>query len=65
MDTDSLIMKIKTNYFYDDTKSTINEFDTSDYSKDNVHGISLVNKNVFGKLKDELNGQIMEEFIGL
>ena len=38
----------------------INEFDTSDYPKDNVFGMPLVNKQVLGKFKDELNGQIME-----
>ena len=63
MDTDSLIMEIKTKNFYD-VKNTINEFDISDYPKDNVNGISLVNKKVSGKFKDELNSQIMEEFIG-
>jgi DNA polymerase elongation subunit (family B) len=33
MDTDSLIMEIKTKDFYDDVKSMITEFDTSDYRK--------------------------------
>ena len=51
MDTDSLIMEIKTKDFYDDFKSMITEFDTSDYPKDNVYGIPLVNKKVLGKLK--------------
>ena len=65
MDTDSLIMEIKTKEFYDDAKSMINEFDTSDYPKDNAYIIPLVNKKILGKFKGELNGQIMEEFIGL
>ena len=65
MDTDSLIMKIKTDNFYSDVKNMINEFDTSDYPKDNVFGMPLVNKKVLGKFKDEINGQIMEEFTGL
>jgi len=65
-DTDSLIMEIKTIDFYDYVKnSLINEFDTSNYPKDNVYNMPLVNKNVLGKYKDELSGQIMEEFIGL
>ena len=43
----------------------INEFDTSDYPKDSVYCITLLNKNVVGKFEDELNGKIMEEFVGL
>ena len=65
MDTDFLVMEIKSKEFYDDAKSMSNEFDTSHYPKDNVYGIQLVNKKVLGKFKVELNGQIMEEFIGL
>lgn len=66
MDTDSLIMKIKTNDFYNDVKnSLINESDTSDYPKNNIYGIPLVNEKVLGKFKDELNGKIIKEFISL
>ena len=60
------VMKNKYNDdFYSDVKNMINEFDTSYYPIDNVFGMPLVNKKVLGKFKDELNGQIMEEFIGL
>ena len=38
MDTDSLIMEIKTKDFYDDDKSMITKFDTSDYPKGNIYG---------------------------
>jgi len=66
MDTHSLIMEIKTADFYADVRNKlINEFDTSDYPKDNGYGIPLVNKKVLKKFKDELNGKIMEEFVGL
>ena len=69
MDTDSLIMEIKTDDFYCDVKNDLlqdfDTFDTSDYPKDNAYGIPLANKKVLGKFKDELNGKIMEEFIGL
>ena len=65
MDTDSLIKEIKTKDFQNDVKkSTINEFGTSDFSKDNVYGIQLVNKNVLGRFKDELNEQTMENSAG-
>jgi len=64
-DTDSLIITVKTEYFYEDMKGTIDEFNTSDYKKDNVYGIPQVNKKILGKLKDEMNGKILEEFIGL
>ncbi|KAE9524458.1 hypothetical protein AGLY_015179 [Aphis glycines] len=64
-DTDSLILEIKTDDFYSDIKINLDHFDTSDYPKDNIYDLPLVNKKVLGKLKDELNGKIMTEFIGL
>ncbi|KAL4088527.1 hypothetical protein QTP88_023621 [Uroleucon formosanum] len=54
-DTDSLILEIKTNDFYQDIKINLDHFDTSDYPKDNIYGLPLVNKKVLGKFKDELN----------
>ncbi|KAE9543657.1 hypothetical protein AGLY_002053, partial [Aphis glycines] len=64
-DTDSLILEIKTDDFYQDIKINLDHFDTSDYPKDNIYDLPLVNKKVLGKFKDELNGKIMTEFIGL
>jgi hypothetical protein len=63
--TDSLIIEVKTSDFYWDMKSDIDHNDTSDYPRDNIYNIPLVNKKVIGKFKDELNGKIMAEFIGL
>jgi len=64
-DTNSLITSIKTKDFYEDMKDMIDKFDTSDYKKDNIYGIPQVNKKVLGKFKDEVNGKIIDEFIGL
>ena len=64
-DADLLILEIKTDDIYQDTKINLDHFDTSDYPKDNIYGLPLVNKKVLGKFKDELKGKIMTEFIGL
>ena len=42
----------------------IDLFDTSDYPKDH-HLYSEVNKKIIGKMKDELNGVPIVEFVGL
>lgn len=67
MDTDAFFYEIETEDFYHDLindKAFFTNFDTSDYSK--VHPcFSLVNKKVLGKFKDEVNGDIILEFIGL
>jgi len=66
MDTDSFILTIKTNDFYDDIKLDISKYyDTSDYSTNNIYGIPLENKKVLGMMKDESSGNIIKEFIGL
>lgn len=65
MDTDSFIYDIRTDDFYNDMKTMLNEFDTSEYEKDNQFGLPQVNKKVLGKMKDENCGKIMREHISL
>ena len=66
-DTDSLLYVIITEDFYKDIIEYINErFDTSNYPKNHPSGIpSGVNKKVLGMFKDEVNGNIIDEFVGL
>jgi len=46
-------------------KRDINRFDISDYEVDNAYYISLANKKVSGLMKNDNNGTIMTEFVGL
>ena len=62
MDTDSFIMNIKTNDFYKDIASDVeNRFDTSNYEA-NRPLPTRKNKKVMGLIKDELGGKIITEF---
>eukprot|EP00732_Lithocolla_globosa_P001374 Lithocolla_globosa_v1_NODE_674_length_3463_cov_2.828052.p1 type:complete len:601 gc:universal NODE_674_length_3463_cov_2.828052:2865-1063(-) len=63
-DTDSLAYKIQTNDVYNDIKTMKDQFDLSNYSKSHRLFDDTNNKQLF-KMKDELEGNIMTEFIGL
>ena len=63
-DTDSLCYEIKTEDIYHDMAEELEEYDTSEYPSD--HALySVANKKVLGKMKDEVKGVAVEEFVGL
>ena len=65
MDTDSFIMNIKTNDFYEDIANDVkNRFDTSNYEVNRPLPTGK-NKKVIGLMKDELGGKIITQFITL
>ena len=66
-DTDSLMYEIQTEDFYKDISGDVKDrFDTSGYPSDHPSGISSgFNKKVLGMFKDEVNGDIIDEFVGL
>lgn len=64
-DTDSFVYEIHTDCFYSDMKKDLSRLDTSDYPPENVFGIPRVNKKIPGLFKDELNSQLITEFVGL
>ena len=65
MDTDSLIMNIKTKDFYKNIAQDVEErFDTSNYDVDRPLPKGK-NKKVIGLMKDKLGGGIITEFVAL
>ena len=68
-DTDSLAYEIKAEDVYEDFYEDKNLFDFSDYPLDSMELHSkffdAVNKKVIGKMKDELKGKIICEFVRL
>ena len=65
MDTDSLVYDIQIEDFYaDNVDDVLEKFDTSGYVNDRLLPIGK-NKKVIGKMKDELVGKIVVEFIAL
>jgi hypothetical protein len=62
-DTDSLIIEVSTENFYNDIKNNLDKFDTSNYDKDNIYNIPL-NISAVGKFKDEYAGDPIKSFYG-
>ena len=67
MDTDSFIFHIKTDDFYKDIMSDLEKwYDTSKIDQKLNRCIPIgINKGVIGMFKDELNGNVMTEFVAL
>ena len=64
-DTDNFIINIKTNDFYKDITSDVeNRFDTSNYEVNRPLPTGK-NKKVIGLMKDELGGKIITELVTL
>ena len=67
MDTDSLVIHIFTEDFFEDIANDVERwFDTSNYDKNDKRPLQIgMNKKVIGLFKDELGGKIMKEFCAL
>ena len=67
MDTDGIIIHIKTEDFYEDIMEDLEKwFDTLNYSKNEKRPLPIgKNKKKIVFFKDELEGKIMKEFFGL
>ena len=67
MDTDSFIIHIKTEDFYEDIADDVEKwFDTLNYSSDDNRPLPIGrSKKVISLFKGELGGKIIKEFIGL
>ena len=66
-DTDSFIIYIKTEDFFEDISNDIEKwFDTSNYNENDQKPLPIrKNKKLSGLFKDELRGKIMTEFVAL
>ena len=63
-DTDSLTYEIKSENVYEEFLKWKDLFDFSNYSKDSKF-FDETNKKVIGKMKDEYDGVIIDQFFGL
>ena len=64
IDTDGLTYEIKSEDVYEEFFKYKHLFDFSNYPKDSKF-FDPTNKNVIGKMKDESEGKIIDEFVGL
>ena len=66
MDTDSFVIHIKIEDFYEDIADDVEKwFDTSNYDEHDKRPLPIgMNEKVIGLMKDELGGNIMKEFVG-
>jgi len=66
IDTDSFVYHIECDDIYENMKRDIEiRHERLNYPTDNVYGIPLANKKEPSLMKDENNGAIMTEFVGL
>ena len=67
MNTDSVVLNIFTEYFFEDINNDVERWlDTSNYYKNDKRPLQIgVNNKVLGMFKDELDGKIMKEFCAL
>ena len=67
MDTDSFVINIFTEDFFEDMKNDVERwFDTSNYGESDKRPLPMgMNEKVIGMFKDELGGKIMKEFCAL
>ena len=63
-DIDSLVYSIENDDLYDDKCHDLDLYDTSKYPSDHP-AYSTINKKVLGKMKDEMKGYPIKEFVGL
>ena len=61
-DTDSFVIQIETEDLYKDLQQINNHMDFSDYPKNHCND-DYTNKKVLGKLNDEMNRNVITEFI--
>ena len=63
-DTDSFIIHIITEDFFEDNANDVTKwFDTSSYDENDKRPLQIgMNKKLYGSFKDELGGKIMKEF---